>query len=314
MTSTTPKIKRPILQVDLVNNTILTAPIDQVDINVDAAMTRTKFSDELKAKFYEQIDSFWHTDEDLLLFFAYNSDDTFYAQRNRQKYDFASESSYWNEYQFKGGTVEQAKAVYNTALALFIAAAGVKTAATLKKLDGVEKEYSFFDAKWLKRLREKRMMLSASDWHVLPDVEDSYEGEKQRWMDWRAKVRAIGIPNPKDFPSPLDFAKSLYQQVFPIDPKNYLKLYPDGKLEDGVTDAPAFMDADDASQWTNYDDDASSDFLDSRMLSQLIYARSRVTSTKLIKKEILDIIKEMKVTEIYPDFDYELFKEEEEED
>ena len=80
-------------------------------------------------------------------------------------------------------------------------------------------------------------------------------------------------------------------------------------LEDGVTPAPAFMDPDDAEQWTNYDDDASSDFLNSRMINKLMYAKNRASGTRRIKKEVLDIIKLMEVESIYPDFDSSLFVE-----
>ena len=106
--------------------------------------------------------------------------------------------------------------------------------------------------------------------------------------------------------------KSLYENVFPIDPKNYLKLYPNGKLADGVTDAPAYMDANDAAQWTNYDDDASSDFLNNRMINKLVYTRQRASTARQIKKDFLDIIKSMDIEAIYPDFDINLFTEEEE--
>ena len=150
-------------------------------------------------------------------------------------------------------------------------------------------------------------MLNASDWRVLPDIEDSYEGEKAQWIAWRAKIRSIAVPTPEQYDDKLAFAQTLYNQVYPIDPKNYRNLYPNGMLEDGVTPAPAFMDPDDADQWTNYDDDASSDFLDSRMINKLMYAKQRASGSKRVKREVLDIIKLMQVESIYPDFDSSQF-------
>ena len=190
---------------------------------------------------------------------------------------------------------------------MFAVAAKRKTDLALQKTEALDKEINFFESKWIKRTREKQMMLNASDWRVLPDIEDSYEGEKAQWIAWRAKIRSIGVPTPEQYDDKLAFAQTLFNQVYPIDPKNYRKLYPNDMLEDGVTPAPAFMDPDDADQWTNYDDDASSDFLDSRMINKLMYAKQRAAGTKRVKRQVLDIIKLMQVESIYPDFDSSQF-------
>ena len=297
------------MQLDLINNTILQAPNSATtlsDFNT-ASLQTLEFEEELKTKFFEMIGSFWHTEEDTLDFFSYYNDGTYMAQRKRQKYDFKSESLYWSEYQFKSSTPEQATQVYNTALALFAVAAKRKTDLALQKTEALDKEINFFESKWIKRSREKQMMLNASDWRVLPDIEDSYEGEKAQWIAWRAKIRSIAVPTPAQYEDKLEFARTLFDQVYPIDPKNYRTLYPNGMLEDGVTPAPAFMDPDDADQWTNYDDDASSDFLDSRMINKLMYAKQRASGSKRVKREVLDIIKLMQVESIYPDFDSSQF-------
>ena len=303
MTSSTPIIRKPLLQLDLINNTILQAPNSATtltDFNTNS-LQRLEFEDELKTKFFEMIGDFWHTSEDTLDFFSYYNDGTYMAQRSRQKYDFKSESIYWAEYQFKSSSQEQAEQVYNTALALFAVAAKRKTDLALQKTEALDKEINFFESKWIKRTREKQMMLNASDWRVLPDIEDSYEGEKAQWIAWRAKIRSIAIPTPEQYGDKLEFAQTLFNQVYPIDPKNYRKLY------EGVENPPAFMDPDDADQWTNYDDDASSDFLDSRMINKLMYAKQRAAGTKRVKRQVLDIIKLMQVESIYPDFDSSQF-------
>lgn len=303
MTSSTPIIRKPLLQLDLINNTILQAPNSATtlsDFNTASLQTQ-EFEEELKTKFLEMIGSFWHTEEDTLDFFSFYNDGTYMAQRKRQKYDFKSESLYWQEYQFKSSSQEQATQVYNTALALFAVAAKRKTDVALKNTEALDKEINFFESKWIKRTREKQLMLSASDWRVLPDVDDSYEGEKAMWIAWRAKIRSIAVPTPEQYGDKLEFAQTLYNQVYPIDPKNYRKLY------DGVENPPAFMDPDDSDQWTNYDDDASSDFLDSRMVNRLMYAKQRASGSKRVKQEVLDIIKLMQVESIYPDFDSSQF-------
>lgn len=312
MTSTTPITRRPILQMDLINNKILIAPADQTGIpETNNAFINLTIDAELKESFLSTVGSFWHNENDKLEFFGYYNDGTYYCQRNRLRYDFKSTSNYWAEYSFKGATVQQANDLYVKAQALFAIAGAVKSQEAIKRIEAVEKELDFFETKWLKRIREKKLILASSDWRILPDVVDSYEGEKQRWIDWRAKIRSLAVANPEEFDTPLDFAKSLWQAVYPIDPKNYRKIYPNDMLEDGVTPAPAFMDPDDPNQWTKYDDDASSDFLDDRMINRLIYAKQRGTSPRKVKKDIFDAIKLMQAEAIYPDFDMSLFQIEE---
>lgn len=306
----TPMVKRPVLQIDLLNDYISVAPPDVADDPNEpdfAQLVTVQFTQELKDKFFGLIDSFWHTDDDRLEFFSYYTDGAYFCQRQRQKYDFERDSTYWQEYQFTGGTDEQAKRVYEIALATFYVQQKIKTILAAEKISAIEKQYTFFEKKYLKRKREKKLLLASTDWRVLPDIPDSYEGEKDRWIAWRAKIREVGVPDPENFSTGLDFLKSLYETVYPIDPELYLDKYPNGMLEDGVTPAPAFMDENDPEQWVNYDDDASKDFVDDRVINALIYARSRSNVTISVKREIRDIIRLMKGEEIHPDFDSSLF-------
>ena len=116
MTSSTPIIRKPLLQLDLIMKTLLQAPNTATtlsDFNTASLQTQ-EFEEELKTKFLEMIGSFWHTEEDTLDFFSFYNDGTYMAQRKRQKYDFKSESLYWQEYQFKSSSQEQACLLYTS--------------------------------------------------------------------------------------------------------------------------------------------------------------------------------------------------------
>lgn len=312
----TPVVRRPLLQIDLVNKRVIlgnpdVARTDNPEDN-PRNYSAVDFTDELKGKFIETIGSFWHTDDDQLEFFAYYTDKTFIVQRHRQKYDFKSESLYWSQYEFKGASQEQGDYVYDVATALFNIQRKYKRTQALEAIKAVEKEVSYFEAKYLKRKREKRQMLSATDWRVLPDVPEKYTGERDRWIAWRQKVREVAVVKPTEYDTMLDFAKTLFNQTYPIDPALYRETYPDDKLDDGVTDAPAFMDPNDPLQWTKYDTYASKDFVDERVLNQLIYTKIRTQQPVYVEKKIRDIIKAMKIEELDPDFDSDLFELKEE--
>lgn len=308
---TTPVIRRPLLQIDLLNQRVLIADPDlaRTDNPEDAPgnFSQVDITDELKAKFIETIGNFWHTEDDKLEFFAYYSDKTFIVQRERLKYDFKSDSSYLSKYEFKGATTEQGEYVYDVARSLFQVIRQYKRTKALEAIKSVEKEVAYFEAKYLKKKREKKMMLASSDWRVLPDVPESYDGEKDRWIAWRAKIRSVAVMNPDEYSDMLTFAKDLYVLKYPVDPEIYREKYPNDMLEDGVTPAPAYMDENDDNQWTIYDSYASKDFVDDRMLNSLIYAKIRVQSPVFVEKKVRDIIRAMQIENIDPDFDSSLF-------
>ena len=53
-------------------------------------------------------------------------------------------------------------------------------------------------------------------------------------------------------------------------------------MEDGVTDAPAFLDVNDANQWVKHDSEASSDFMKSREDQMYLLAgKHKLTSRKI---------------------------------
>ena len=83
----TPMVKRPVLQIDLLNDYISVAPPDVADDPNEpdfAQLVTVQFTQELKDKFFGLIDSFWHTDDDRLEFFSYYTDGAYFCQRQRQ--------------------------------------------------------------------------------------------------------------------------------------------------------------------------------------------------------------------------------------
>ena len=319
MTST-PIIQRyPLVQLDLLNDTVsiprsrnLTGH-PEIDFgDQDSLADNFKMIDldaDLKSALLEKIGEFWNTDVDKLEAFSYYNDGAYLCQRRRQKYDFERESAYWIDYQFKGATSEQALQLALLIEASFAIQQKAKVERSYRKMEARLKEVNYFEAKYLKRIRERGLLLNSTDWRVLPDIQDSYTGEKDRWIAWRAKIRSIPVPDPAVYDGPLAFAKALYSMTYPLDPKNYRKLYPNDMLEDGVTPAPAFMDPDDENQWTKYDDDASSDFFNDRLISHLIMAKQRNNTKVRVRKEVLDVIKTFAIEDIYDEFDGSYFVE-----
>ena len=97
----------------------------------------------------------------------------------------------------------------------------------------------------------------------------------------------------------LEFFKYTYEIKFPIDPKNYRKIYPDGLTTEG-TAAPAYMDENDPNQWGEYDIDVSSDFMESRLESIYNLASSYDTGYRKISENLMNIMKLIGVEDVVP--------------
>jgi len=270
---------------------------------------KVPFSDELVQKFVNTfVPEFWNSDKDKIDYFQYFSDGTYFCQRKKLKQDFANNSSYWDTYQFKGATKEQAKELCDSMITFISVADQVKNLKVEKLVEEVDKEVLFYEQRYLKLKRQKNGLLGLSDWHVLPDVPEKYDGEKARWEQWRAHLRSDTLKNPDEFDSGLEYYRYTYEYKFPIDPDNYRKLYPNDMLEDGVTAAPAYMDVNDPEQWVKHDIEASGDFFQAREITMYNLARTKnkLEPKRIISDKILEMMKLLRVEEEVP-VDYNIY-------
>jgi len=141
------------------------------------------------------------------------------------------------------------------------------------------------------------MMISASDWRILPDIADSYPGEKDMWIKWRKTMREEIIKQPSEFENPLDFLQYLYELKYPIDPKIYWGKYPNGEVE--------YLETED--QWTDYDGEAASDFIAERLPNILNFSKQYLAVERKVSKKIKEFIETFGITDVYEDFNVDKF-------
>lgn len=296
------QVLRPSIEIDFLNKYIFTPSED-----VAASMTSAKSIDEkLLEKFFENIDPFWHTENDQLQYFIYFSNGNYMCQRKKLKHDFKNDINYWQTYTFNNAPEEKVIELYERIEAFVILNNDVRRFMTTKEIQEVGQESVFYERRYLKKIAEKNAMLGASDWRVLPDVVDSYPGERDMWIKWRTVLRTESIKKPAEFETGLEFLKYLYELKFPVDPKLYFQLYPEGKDIEG-NDVEYLSTPD---QWVKYDVEASSDFITVNAIKALNYSKAFVESRVKVKKQILDILKEFDVEAIYPEYDMGRYEEE----
>lgn len=242
-------------------------------------------ADILERFLSEQVDPYWHDKNDILEYVIIYNDGTYQSQRKRIRYDFESQSNFWSTYSFNGASKDQVESLKNKLIDFVDVISEYKVAQYESVLEKVDENVIFFDQRWLKKFREKQMMLSASDWRVLPDVEDSYPGEKDMWIKWRSTMRSETVKKPQEFDTNLKFLQYLYEHKWPIDPKRYWESYPEGEVE--------YLSTPD--QWVKYDSEAATDFVDSRLVNILNTSGVFKESLRDIRKSVYDLLKDLRM-------------------
>lgn len=287
--------RKEVLELDLINNYVLF--FNSIDDTELPSPQKIDVGDEIMNKFLQSLGSFWHNEKDQLEVFIYFNTGEYLCQRKKLKYDFTNKVNYWETYNFKGATQEQCQLLVDAASALRIVSRELKVLDVLKKVEKLEEQNLFFQKRYLKKKRQRNLMLAESDWRVLPDVEEKFEGEKAMWMQWRQILREQTIKSPDDFDSNLEFTKYLYDIKFPIDPSLYKKKYPNNEV--------GYLETDD--QWVKHDVEASVDFLNTRLMNFINYNKDYVKEFQEVKQSVYDIIKAMEVHEQHVDFDITKF-------
>jgi len=303
-------IRMPVFEANFLNDTLNDISPDFKKTSEDGstvpmvASQKYSINPELKQRFLnEYVGELWHSEKDILEYVIFYNTGEYFCQRRKLKYDFNTQASYWNTYQFTGATFDQAGELYDKLKTLAQSQDIAKTFDLMDKIEKVDKEYLYYDQRYNKRIREKNAMLAASDWRILPDVVDSYEGEKDKWMKWREELRNVLILHPSKFENTLDLLKHLHSIKWPIDPKKYKEKYPENQVEYLAT----------SDQWVERDTDASADFVEQRLRNIMELRQRYIESNRKVEKEVLEMMKILRVEDfVEAGIDYtKLYTEEE---
>jgi len=302
------KIRRSVLEIDLLNSLVIDATHILQLPNGQKVSQPTKILPDIMERFKTEVvgDTF-HMEGDELQHVVFYSDDTALIQRKKLKYDFATNTSTPVQYIFNGASQEQILALKARVTELISASGVVREQQIKEKIVKISEEQLFYDAKMNKRLEERKAMLKGSDWRVLPDIEDSYEGEKEMWKKWRKTLREMDVFT-ATYEDNLALFKALTNLKWPIDPSIFKRAFPDGVDRDG--NPVEYLGTDD--QWTKRDIDASKDYTSDRLTS-VIEWRDRSTNAKRnVAQAVQDLMKLMRVEDFVENgIDYSEFYDEE---
>ena len=158
-------------------------------------------------------------------------------------------------------------------------------------------------------LATKRYLTKNEIFRNIEGYEGSAEAKERMFERDKDDLRKLGIQievggldplfdDENGDPSGLKYFRYTYNFRFPVDPKIYYRIYPDGKLTDGVTDAPAFMDENDADQWVRQEVEASHDFFRINETNMFNLAGRGVPVRRKLKENVLSHMKDLSVDDI----------------
>ncbi|AOV58537.1 hypothetical protein T040910_032 [Synechococcus phage S-CAM3] len=283
--------KKSILELDLVNDVLMNTSASVTLDDGTTTIPKYHMAPEFMERFVESLDSFWHTEKDQLEAISFYEDGSTFCQRKKLKYDFASGQKVYSTYTFTGFTQEQSDALQQRIRDFFAATEVIKELKINQYIGKIDKEYLLFDKTYLKRVREKNDILTATDWRILPDVVDSYEGEKDLWIKYRQEVRSLVLKEPSNFASGLEFFKYIITLKWPIDPKGYRELYPGGLDVNG--NAVEYLSTD--TQWVERETDSSRDLVESRLGNIISMRQNYLSAERRTTKVVKDIMKELRL-------------------
>ena len=300
-------IRRSVLEIDLLNSLVIDATHILDLPNGTSINQPIKILPDVMERFKTEVvgDTF-HMEGDELQHVIFYSDDTAIIQRKKLKYDFATDSATAVQYIFNGASKEQILALKARVIDLISASRIVREKQIQDKIVKISEEKLFYDAKMNKRLEERKAMLKGSDWRVLPDIEDSYEGEKEMWKKWRKTLREMDVFT-ATYDDTLALFKALHNMKWPIDPSIFKQVFPDGLDANG--NPIEYLATDD--QWTKRDIDASKDYTSDRMGSIIEWRDRSTNANRNVSQAVQDLMKLMRLEDFVENgIDYSEFYDE----
>ncbi len=194
-----------------------------------------QLSTELNDHLLNNIPDEYSNRNDRILLFYIRKDGTYRLEKEKLKYNFQTKESSWVRYEYKELTLEQAKELFE-AIKATAWAQDVTTAVKIRN-ESLElaKKRPYLDKMHLDRLQLQQKTLRNTDWRILDDAPQEYEGEIDNWRLFRRKLREI-VKSPDMFEDELDYL--LYNADFrwPMSPYQWHINYPDSPASEYLQD------------------------------------------------------------------------------
>lgn len=172
----------------------------------------------------------WSNRNDKIVQFWIRKDGSYGLEKEKLKFNFKTKESQWIRYRHNNLTLENAKEIFEVIkAAVWVQHIKNENDQETEMLE-LAKKSAYLDQMYLKRLSVAQNWLRESDWRIIEDSPQSFDGERDLWVKWREYLRTCVKP-PTDFEDEIEYLLYLEEFTWPINPETYHNLYPDHDVE-----------------------------------------------------------------------------------
>mgnify|MGYP003327172828 CR=1 FL=1 len=231
----------------------------------------------------------WTNENDRILLFAVHKNGRVFFEKEKLKYDFETKETKWVRYEYKNLSIEDATKITDALKAAIFIQNTKNENDKNSALVSLAKKDVYLDRFYLAVLKKSDQMLRETDWRILEDAPQSFDGERELWKQWRDFVR-VAPKKPEEFEGELDFLIYTEEFKWPVNPETYHNMYPDHEVE-YLSTPDQFIFA----------DTSMTEYRETLISEQLKYAiktfKDRQENGVPITKEMYDIIQQYSLLE-----------------
>lgn len=180
-------------------------------------------------------DKFSNRNDRIVLFYI-RKDGTYKLTKEKLKYDFKSKESTWVKYDYDSLTLEEAKELFDAIKASVWLQDAINIEKATQSTIELAKKDVYLDRMYVEKLNYRNKILRDSDWRILDDAPQSFDGERDLWIKWRDTLREI-VKAPSEFENEMEYL--IYNEEFrwPYNPEQYHNIDPEHNEEYLSSDA-----------------------------------------------------------------------------
>jgi hypothetical protein len=287
-----PEKKSTILEYDSKSRMVL--------VRVFSKENETKYnaiylSEQLNQNILTNLSSELSDDKDKIVLFGIYDDGTFMMFKEKMKYDFATKQAKWVKYEVTDANVEDAKEVFDVLKSAVFVQQTIDSEERNSAILEILTKDEYVDELYNNLIFKRDDLLRTSDFRVLSDYPEVFEGEQNLWIEWRNALRDCVKPM-SDFNDELDYLIYLQEFKWPIDPLVYYSKYSSKEV--------GYLSTED--QYSNVPEKISTsiqEFIRKNSVAIINQQKLRNEQGIPVEKQIYDTIKKYNLSQDLLDFD-----------
>jgi len=201
----------------------------------------SKISTQVNRNLHEHLPDNWSNENDKIVDFSIYEDGRYILEKEKIKYDFSTKKTKLVRYQYEDLEYTEIKELFEI----------LKTVIEVNRLDNeinrtreildLASTVEYFTQIDEVRQEQKTKLMNASAWSQLADADSqkTFDGELELWTKYRAYLND-NFRMPADFDDILDYLVWDAQFKWPKDPVTYHRDFPDGTLDEYLTQEDHF--------------------------------------------------------------------------